>query len=72
MRSPGEVVRRDRRGPRGRGRVLRILRIVLLALLVAFLVGFVIGTLIRRQLEEPVHYYGHGVDVRPPSIGAPA
>ena len=52
--------------------MLRVLRIVLLALLVAFVVGFVIGTLIRRELEEPVHYYGRGADVRPLSPGAPA
>lgn len=51
---------RDPLRPPGRGGLLgRIVRTVLIALLVAFAVGFVIGTLLRRQLEEPVRYYGN-------------
>ena len=36
----------------------RLVRTVLLALLVAFTVGFLIGTFLRRELDEPVRYYG--------------
>ncbi|MCR9095527.1 MAG: hypothetical protein NXI30_15000 [bacterium] len=51
---------RDPLRPPGRGGLFgRVVRTVLIALLVAFTVGFVIGTLLRRQLEEPVRYYGH-------------
>ena len=50
---------RDPLRPPGRGGLVgRVVRTVLIALLVAFTVGFVIGTILRRQLEEPVRYYG--------------
>jgi hypothetical protein len=52
-------VARDPLRPPGRGGVVgRVLRTLLIALLVAFTVGFAIGTLLRRQLDEPVRYYG--------------
>ncbi len=70
MADLGRVRARDaKREATGLGRVLRILRVVLLALLFAFLVGFVIGTLLRERLDEPIHYYGR-IDSRC-SDGAP-
>jgi len=66
-------VARDPLRPPGRsGLVGRVLRTILIALLVAFTVGFVIGTLLRRQLEEPVRYYGYE-NARPaPTVAASA
>jgi len=46
------------RPPERRSFARRVLRTVLIALLVAFGIGFLIGTLLRRNLEEPVRYYG--------------
>ena len=61
---------RDPLRPPGRsGLVRRVLRTILIALLVAFTVGFVIGTLLRRQLEEPVRYYGYENGCATPSEG---
>ena len=72
LRSRDGLATRERAGGPATGwrRVGQIVRVVLIALFVAFLVGFVIGTLIRRQLEEPVHYYGE--NARPACAGAPA
>lgn len=54
---------RDPLRPPGRSGLLgRVLRTVLIALFVAFTVGFLIGTVLRRQLEEPVRYYGDESD----------
>ncbi len=47
------------RPPGGSGFLVRLLRTVLIALLVAFTIGFLIGTLLRRELEEPVRYFGY-------------
>ena len=47
------------RPPGRRGLLGRLLRTLLIALLVAFTIGFLVGTLLRRQLEEPVRYFGH-------------
>lgn len=58
LRTRDGLATRERARPTGWRRFGQLVRVVLIALLVAFIVGFVIGTLIRRQLEEPVHYYG--------------
>ncbi|MEM9175685.1 MAG: hypothetical protein AAGC67_10655 [Myxococcota bacterium] len=45
----------------------RVLKTIALALLVAFGVGFLIGTLLRRELQQPVRYMGAR-----PAASAPA
>lgn len=44
-----------------------MLKTIALALLVAFGVGFLIGTLLRRELQQPVRYMGAR-----PAASAPA
>ena len=39
-------------------KVAAVVRTILWALAIAFIVGFVIGSLIRRQVEEPTRYIG--------------
>ena len=59
---------RDPLAPPGRRSFgLRVLKTIALALFVAFVIGFVIGTLLRRQIEEPVRYLGSS---NPPAAGA--
>ena len=38
----------------------RVLRTLLFALLLAFLVGLAVGTAMRRRMEAPTRYIGHG------------
>jgi len=46
------------RPPERRSFARRVLRTALIALIIAFGTGFLIGTLLRRNLDEPVRYYG--------------
>jgi hypothetical protein len=46
------------RSGRGRSSLGRVLRTIFWALAFAFVVGLVIGTLLRREVEEPVRYIG--------------
>lgn len=55
MAEPQAARASPRRGP---GWLGRLLRTILLAILVAFLVGFGIGTLLRREIDRPVRYFG--------------